>query len=799
MNESAAEKTKIANLQSRIAQIDELDARGAQEVRDLALKLRELSERLAQKEQERGEIAARRAAALEERAVVAARLTESLEKKKSLEADLASTRNKLAGQSSRLRSLIELEQRLDGYQKGVRTVMSARKEAAAGERIGTIHGLVADMIETEPRYETAIEAVLGDRLQYVVVDSQTDSLKAIDFLKTQSGGRSTFVPMTPREMRSEPFIKNGRAGVIGSALSIVRCNDQYSSVAQYLLGDVVVVDTMDTALYLWNKDGFNKTVVTLSGDILDPGGAVTGGAVDGGGSGMLTKRREIKDLEHEVAELTTLAAGLDAELADLDEAIESDRQIEAGLSQQIHLDEIELVNRDKDGSSLKEEIVRSTDRSQTVEAEASERASKRQELDAEIGRSAETLRGLEAGHANAQETIDALQAELSRRREHLESARAEITEIRMTLAALQEKQAAAMRNVSSFLKAETELVERLVKRDAEIESIAGKLAELEASIREAESEIKGRIEVLDAGRKVLISKQEAHGAKAEIVQAAEEQAREKRHGLETAQKRLSASEVRRTELRMKIEHLKDRIWTAYHSELESVVRELGRFEINMEEATLRVDELREKIDQMGPINVDALQEYNELKERFDLLSSQQNDINEAIGNLKATISKLDGETVDLFSEAFSAIQEKFKEVFSLLFEGGRAELVLLDPSNILESGIEIIAQPRGKKFQSITLLSGGERALTAIALLFAAFLVKPSPFCMLDEVDAPLDEANVTRFTRLIREMSSRSQFITITHNKRTMEMADALYGITMEEPGCSRVISAMLREPAMA
>jgi chromosome segregation protein len=250
---------------------------------------------------------------------------------------------------------------------------------------------------------------------------------------------------------------------------------------------------------------------------------------------------------------------------------------------------------------------------------------------------------------------------------------------------------------------------------------------------------------------------------------------------------------------MKIEHLKDTVWTTYHTELETVVQELGQFEINIEDSKMRLDELRQKIDQMGPINVDALQEYNELKERYDLLSAQQNDINESINNLKATIAKLDGETRELFSEAFNAIQEKFKEVFSLLFEGGRAELVLLDESNILESGIEIIAQPRGKKFQSISLLSGGERALTAIALLFAAFLVKPSPFCMLDEVDAPLDEANVTRFTRLIREMSIRSQFITITHNKRTMEMADALYGITMEEPGCSRVVSVKLREPAMA
>jgi chromosome segregation protein len=442
---------------------------------------------------------------------------------------------------------------------------------------------------------------------------------------------------------------------------------------------------------------------------------------------------------------------------------------------------------------------RAAERAGTIEAEAAERAARRQELNAGIEQTAETLRNLETGHTNAQEAIETLLAELSRKKEGLESARAAITEIRLAVAALQEKQAAADKSLAGLVAAESELADRLVKREAEIDAIAGKLAGFESAIAEAEGEIKGHIEVLDAERKVFVERQEAHSVKTQALHAAEEQARQIRHDLEAAQKRLSSSEIKRTELRMKIEHLKDRIWTAYHTELEAIVEELGQFEINIEEAAVRLDELREKIDQMGPINVDALQEYNELRERYDLMSAQQNDINESINNLKATIAKLDGETIELFTEAFNAIQEKFKEVFSLLFEGGKAELVLLDPSNILESGIEIIAQPRGKKFQSITLLSGGERALTAIALLFAAFLVKPSPFCMLDEVDAPLDEANVTRFTRLIREMSGRSQFITITHNKRTMEMADALYGITMEEPGCSRVISARLRdaEPA--
>jgi chromosome segregation protein len=799
MTATSSEKSKISNLQARISQLDEQDSKGRAEKTILEQNLLELSERVYAKERILEEIGVRTKDAQDEHTQVENRLEQALVRKKSLETNLNTSKNKLAAQDSRLRSLIELERSLEGYQKGVRTVMSARQEASAEERLGTIHGLVADMIETEPQYEVAIEAVLGDRLQYVVVDSQHDSLKAINYLKTRSGGRSTFVPKAPRQIESEPFVKNGHAGVIGSALNIVRYKDNYSSVAQYLLGDVVVVDTMDTALYLWQKNGPHKTVVTLSGEIIDPWGAVTGGAVEAGGTGMLTKRREIKDLEHEVADLTVAISKIEADLSSVEGAIASDTSVEAELSQRIHSLEIEYINGEKDRSSLQDEIGRTQARSTALDTEAMERASLRSGLNSDIEKTAETLRNLEAGHATAQAAIDVLQAELATRKEGLETARAAITEVRMELTSVQEKHAAASGAIETLLMTETELTERLSKRESEITDIATKLNELESAITDAENEIKGHIELLDSERRVFVAKQEAHAVKTQELHAAEEQARTERHDLEQAQKKLSAIEVKRTELRMKIEHLKDNVWTTYHTELEAVVQELGQFEIDTEEARLRRDELRQKIDQMGPINVDALQEYNELKERYDLLSAQQNDINESINNLKATIAKLDGETKELFNEAFIAIQEKFKEVFALLFEGGRAELVLLDESNILESGIEIIAQPRGKKFQSITLLSGGERALTAIALLFAAFLVKPSPFCMLDEVDAPLDEANVTRFTRLIREMSNRSQFITITHNKRTMEMADALYGITMEEPGCSRVVSVKLREPAMA
>ncbi len=796
MNETAAERTRVANLEARIQQLEEQDAEAQAESGELARRLEDLHGQLRRQEEEIAAIAAARAGLREEHARVAARLEESVERKKLQDTELGDTKNLLAGRRSRLHSLIELEQSLEGYQKGVQAVMAAKKQAAA-DRVGTIHGLVADIIETESTYETAIEAVLGDRLQNVVVGSQNDSLKAIDYLKSSGGGRSTFIPESPREIRSEPFVKNGHSGVIGGALGLVRFKESYGNVAQYLLGDVVVVDTMDTAMYLWNRNGMHKTIVTLSGEIVDPWGAVTGGAVETAGSGMLRKRREIKDLENEVAGLERRIAEIEADAESLASSIEADTKDEARLSEEVHRAELELLHREKDAASTRDEAARADARVTVLSAERDERSSRRAAFRAEIEQAAAMLRDLEDGHSTAQAGIETLQRELTQEREELETARAAITEVRMAVTALQEKHAAAEKNLATLARDDRELADRIARREDEIAGIAGKVEELEAAITGGEQEIRGLVAGLEQQRLALAERQEAHAAKSTALSSHEEEARHVRHDIEAAQKRLSAVEVRRTELRMRIEHLKDNIWTSYHAELEAIVRELGEFEINLDESKARVDELRQKIDQMGPINVDALQEYSELKERYDLLSAQQQDISDSIANLKATIAKLDVETIELFTQSFNAIQEKFREVFTRLFEGGRADLVLLDPENVLESGIEIIAQPRGKKVQSITSLSGGEKALTAIALLFAAFLVKPSPFCMLDEADAPLDAANVVRFTRLIREMSDLSQFIVITHQRGTMETADSLYGITMEEPGCSKVVSVKLREAA--
>ena len=798
MTESAAEKGRIENILGRLRQLEEQDERSRSELDGLAGRRESLRELLERKEQEVEAVKARHAALCEERAAVAARLEASQAGKKALDEELAGARDLLAARRSRLHSLVELEQSLTGYQKGVQTVMTARKQGADGQ-LGAIHGLVADIIETETRFEVAIEAVLGDRLQNVVVGSQSDSLRAIGYLKEQGGGRSTFIPQEPREIRTEPYVKNGNAGVIGNALDMVRVKDDYRNVAQYLLGDVVLVDTMDTALAVWKKNGIHKTLVTLEGEIVDPWGAVTGGTADTSGAGMLQKRREIKDLEHEVADLAKRVEELERDTQALGTSIDADRASEAGLSRDIHQAELDRLHEERDAAALRDEAERTGSRIATLEAEAGVRAAQRSDMEAEVERSSAALRSLEDGHSSAQASIETLQQELTRQRERLDQARHDITEVRMSVTALQEKRAAAARSLAALDQSGQDLAERAAKRQGEIGEIDTKVAGLEAAIVVAEEEIRGLIAGLEQERRILAGMQESHAGKAQVLASHEEQARQARHDIESSQKRLSAVEVRRTELRMKIEHLKDNIWTSYHASLEDVIRELGEFEVDLAASKARLDELRQKIDQMGPINVDALQEYNEYKERFDLLSTQQQDISEAIANLKATIAKLDVETVELFSQAFHGIQEKFQEVFTRLFEGGKAELVLLDPNNILESGIEIIAQPRGKKVQSITALSGGEKALTAIALLFAAFLVKPSPFCMLDEADAPLDAANVMRFTRLIRDMSDRSQFIVITHKPGTMEMADALYGITMDEPGCSKIVSVKLREPTMA
>jgi len=374
-----------------------------------------------------------------------------------------------------------------------------------------------------------------------------------------------------------------------------------------------------------------------------------------------------------------------------------------------------------------------------------------------------------------------------------------ITVKKMDLSALIQKHESSARDIKRADMIREELGRKAARLEAEAVEINARRVELSAGKAESEEKINTLMRTVVEQKGKLPEIQNAYQVVNDSIVGLEESVKAARREAEEARGALSDLELRRAEIRIKTEHLKETVDHNYHITVEEIEDDIKAMVVDPEEADMNASELRIKLERLGPVNIGAIEEYNELMERFNFLTTQKDDLESSVKSLREAIGKINKTSEELFMDAFNSINETFKQVFVSLFGGGRAELRLVTPEggDVLDSGLEIVAQPPGKRLQSLTLFSGGEKALIAGALVFACFLVKPSPFCMLDEVDAPLDEANVERFGNMLKEFSDKTQFIVITHSRPTMELADALYGVTMDEPGVSRLVSVRLKEAA--
>ncbi len=707
---------------------------------------------------------------------------------KGLEGNLLAEKESLSAAAARLSSLSDMEKNLTGYQEGVKKILST-KESLSG-----IHGIVADMIETEPKYEMAVEALLGERLQNIVIETHQDARKAVEYLRAE-GGRGTFIPMKLREKRNEAYIKNGDASVIGAALELVRYKEGYKGVAEYLLGDALIVEDLDTAINLWQRDGINKTLVTLSGDVIDPCGALSAGNTKENGKGILHRRREIKELERSVDGKRLSVEKLEGSLGEFRAGLEAAINKKQQLESDIHQDEIQHVKTEKEMQLLMDEIKRIEERLGTVNIERAGIANERTRIEEETASAKDNLKRLTGEKEEKEAHIAKLQSEYRDIQAGVEEMRGEVMRLKIDVTSLHEKNENALLNIQRIEKTIEGLATQLKNREEETRRIKGEIEESGKAILSSEAQINELSSQLNERKKIKTEKIEALTETADKLKLREAELRQHRKDLDDLRKAISELEVRDTTMRLEIEHLKTNILENYHISLEDVRTGLGEFSIDIEEAANNLSALKSKIEELGPVNLAAIEEYQELTQRYEFLTKQQQDLTQSIDDLQKAISKINRTTKEIFLSTFNTLNETFNEVFKSFFGGGRASLVLIDENNPLESGIDIIAQPSGKKLESISLLSGGEKALTAISLLFASFLIKPTPFCILDEIDAPLDEANIGRFTNALRKMTDKSQFIIITHNKRTMEMSDTLYGITMEEQGVSKIVSVRFNE----
>ena len=699
---------------------------------------------------------------------------------------------------ARRETLAKIYEQRDWASSGVRAVLQHFRGDESHARGGQgICGVMGDLIETDAAYEKAVEAVLGERMQSVVVRDQAEGLEAIHYLKETREGRGAFVPVALRT-REEEVAHLGEEGVVAPLTEVVHAPPEYRELVRGLLGGTLLVRSLDTAVRLWNRNGVWNSFVTLDGEVVTADGILIGGEQGGGEAGVLARKREIRELEREIEGLRRerdRLAGEEEEIRRVRAAREETlagrfREREDGRSAQAAAERERAVLAE----TLSQARAALDGRSQEAAWLRGELGRMREELAASmaVAKESELARGEE------EERSRALFSDLEAKRARMEEALGRVHSAEVVRSGLEEKDRAAAA-LRSSLEEQTEGARRLLSslrqrkdaHEAALAAIDGSMRAARESIERSAFSLGGLQERIE-GRVADLA-----GVTARLG-AVEEGLREARSREGEILSRQAGERLRLQRAELDIAGLDSLVHQRYEvrlgdipAEAEGAGEETGGDDLPVLES--RAEEIRARMSSMGEVNLASLEEYRELGERYAYLSAQKDDLEKSLDDLAKAIQRINRTTRERFAKAFEEIDAKFAEIFPRLFQGGRAHLRLLDEDNLLESGVEIFVQLPGKKPLPLDALSGGESALTAISLIFSIFLVKPSPFCLLDEVDAPLDDANVDRFNAMVREMSSQYQFLLITHNKRTMELADVLYGITMEKPGISKTVSVKL------
>ncbi len=700
----------------------------------------------------------------------------------------AELRVALASRQSSAASLRELERAREGYGAGVRAIFADGQSSHLGGVVGT----VADLLDVPRGLERAVEAVLGERLQWIVVDRFDDARAAVGFLDGRGAGSATFLPLDCLPEREGHHSSNGTRWVAAEVAA------PRERLVQYLLGSVALVDDLDRAEMLWRKNGVVATYVTPTGEVLTSTGRLKGG-VDVGGDehSLLGRKRQLRELDEQIEILEAELAQVQSGLAALEIDAASLRSRLPLLTQAIAASETARVASEKDLEQWGREDERITRHRATVETEARQVRSEgdeaaemldRVERRAAIAREAETAH--EGTMTGLRETIDRGQRDESQ-------LLAELTACRVEAASAAERVDALRREIGRIDEIEADLTDRIAQAEQRRAQALDRAAWL-ADERQRTDETARHVAVQ---RDRLEEHTRSAAAGHEELVADHRGIETEARGLEAEVRALTSSihdlDLRATEGRVRREELAQEAKRTYGIAEDDL---LGRHdaEVDLEAIRQRVDELAEKLEAFGGVNLVADEEYQELDERLTFLRTQHDDLIASMKDLEKALRGMTHTAQERFAQAFEEINGQFQRIFERLFEGGRAELRIVPPEDgddPLDTGIELMAQPRGKRLGSVTLMSGGERALTGLALLFAIFYYRPSPFCVLDEVDAPLDDANIVRFLRVLRELTSQTQFLVITHNRKTMEAADILYGVTMEEPGLSKLVSVNLNQ----
>jgi chromosome segregation protein len=753
----------------------------------------------------------------------------------------------LATMNGRLKSLEEIDTHRSGFADAARMVL-----VSANGKVNQM-GALADFIEVEPKYERAVEACLGDLLQHIIVERLEHVSAGLQLIRQENAGRCGFIVGNPDGSATvhhdgSATVHHAGAFTDGGAQlsapdgtvalsSVVRVGGPFPAAIQAIVGGAVIADSFEAASRIARTVSF--PVVTVDGDVFHGRHVVTGGE-KAESRGILATKREIKELREKIVESRAALDQLIADTSGFEQTIAHATAAIAGLSSEVHRQEKEIVGVEGQARRAADDEARVQQRSDLVATEISRVKEEIAALDARQAEARESIARLTEQRVTSEQALNDAQLRLGQARETAEGLGLTAGEARAAHAVLIERSAAAIAEVSRMEDAAAELERRVESCTRDIALMRDQRERLINAIADGQRLMDEDVGKLDGLRAEMIRADERA---LEIKQSAEKQEeviRDARRAVDALRALAAEVDVQRATAESDLTHLAQQALDTVNASLDDIRAEVMEMEasgqiqpdvrairaaeaVDPEEfegsedtdaaaratedtegeaaeaapapmtAEEAIAELREKIDRMGPVNMMAIEQSKELEERHGFLSTQRQDLVESIAQTNEAINKIDETTHARFREAFTAINANFQETFSTLFGGGKAGITLLDENDPLESGIDIVAQPPGKRLQSVMLLSGGEKALTAIALMFGIFKYKPSPFCLLDEIDAPLDDANIGRFVEMLRSMLDRTQFIIITHNRKTMEIANRLYGVTMEEPGVSKLISIQL------
>ena len=699
---------------------------------------------------------------------------------------------------SRLKLLREMQRDYEGYNNAVKQVLvQARHMQASGTNAPSVHGVVADIIHVPARLERAIDMVLGGALQNIVVDRDEDAKRMIEYLRVNRFGRATFLPISSvrgRTLSPQERTVLTMPGCVGLASELIEFDPKYQGVVDNLLGRTVVAENLTAGIAIQRAGRYQFRLVTIEGDVMHSGGSITGGSVQSRMTSLLSRSREIEESEQALKKLDAEFAAAREAYADLERQRGDLKRERGDIYDELHRQEVVVARAEAQLNAALEEQDSNNQRVARMESE-------RERLRGQLADVTASLEALDGQQQSAESSTDDRQAEVKKLTEEIYALRAKTDALREEVGSERISLASRRRGLQADtaardrLAAQAEDTKRLLTESAAaletcLKELSDNAALLEQDIRALEQ---GKA-ALNAARDDFSASDARRTGVQKQLQTLGEQIDALRADLDDLSDRHHRSELQLQRVEGEFTQIQDRIWEEY--ELTYAGAESFRqADFKLTESEKRITAIRQRIRAMGTVNVAALDEYRRTVERVTELSTQRDDLLKAQADLEGLVAELEAKMEKQFKTQFGLMNENFQRTFVKLFGGGKAELRLSDPADALNCGIDVIAQPPGKKLQMLSLLSGGERALTAIAILFAILDLKPTPFCILDEIEAALDDANIDTYADYLKSYSAGTQFIVITHRKGTMERCDALYGVVMEEKGVSKTVSVKLNE----